>query len=321
MTKEISIIQTWLKQGHKAALAVVAKTWGSAPRRAGSVMVVRGDGVFEGSVSGGCVEGSVITQAVDLINGSNQINTTRAFKSLAFAVASEQAWEVGLACGGEIEIFLYCLSPDDMPAIEDLQANLASRKAVSLALPMQDGPIRNNHGNPKAGKVAPQTTDHHFIVPFVPPVRLDIVGAVHIAQHLAVMAAECDFTARIIDPRGAFSESRTFGSATLYADWPDEYFRANAPDATTAVVTLTHDPKLDDAALRETLSSPAFYIGCLGSRKTHAARVERLKQYSISQQNIDRIHAPVGLNIGSATPAEIAASILAEIIQAARVIA
>lgn len=321
MSKEISIIHTWLKQGHNAALAVVAKTWGSAPRRAGSIMVIRDDGVFEGSVSGGCVEGSVIAEAVDLINESNEGNTTPVFKSLEFAVASEQAWEVGLACGGEIEIFLYCLSQDDAPAIEELQINLTSRKAVSLALPLQNGPIQVTHGKPMAGKTVPQSTDNHFTVPFVPPIRLDIVGAVHIAQHLAVMAAECGFSARIIDPRSAFSENRTFGSARLCDDWPDDYFRANKPDATTAVVTLTHDPKLDDAALQETLTSAAFYIGCLGSRKTHAARVKRLQECGTQQRYIDRIHAPVGLNIGSATPAEIAASILAEIIQAARVMA
>ncbi len=321
MTKEISTIHTWLKQGHKAALAIVAKAWGSAPRRAGSIMIVRDDGVFEGSVSGGCVEGSVITEAVELINGNDQSNTTPIFKSLEFAVASEQAWEVGLACGGEIEIFLYCLSQDDASAIEELQTNLAFRKATSLILPLQDGSIQITDGKPITGKVAPQSTDNHFTVPFVPPIRLDVVGAVHIAQHLAVMAAECDYSVRIIDPRGAFSESRTFGSAKLYADWPDDYFRANTPDATTAVVTLTHDPKLDDAALHETLTSTAFYIGCLGSRKTHAARVKRLQKRGTQQQYIDRIHAPVGLDIGSATPAEIAAAILAEIIQAARVIA
>ena len=317
MIKEISIVQKWLKLGHKAVIAVVATTWGSAPRRAGSFMIVRDDGLFEGSVSGGCVEGSVIAAAVDLI-GNNSL--PHAFKSLEFAVASEQAWDVGLACGGEIEIFLFCLSPDDLIVIEDLQTNLAARRPVSLSLPLQDGPIQVNRSSSPTGKPMPQITDRAFIVPFVPPIRLDIVGAVHIAQHLAVMAGECDFTVRIIDPRSAFSESRTFGNATLFSEWPDDYFRAYVPDSTTAVVTLTHDPKLDDAALQETLVSPAFYVGCLGSRKTHSARVERLRETGVGETDISRINAPIGLDIGSATPAEIAASILAEIIQAARTV-
>lgn len=315
MFKELSTLQTWLKSGHKTAFAIVAKTWGSAPRRAGSIMVINDKGVFEGSVSGGCVEGSVISEAVNLIT---QNETFPAFKALEFAVASEQAWEVGLACGGEIEIFLYCLSPDNIAAIEEVLSKLAARKPVSLTLPLQQGPLEVTAGTSRNGKVTPRLTDHWFEIPFVPPVRLDIVGAVHIAQHLAVMADECDFAVRVIDPRGAFSESRAFGNATLYSDWPDEFFRDNAPDETTAIVTLTHDPKLDDAALIETLPTPAFYIGSLGSRKTHAARIERLRELGVQEENINRICAPVGLDIGSATPAEIAASILAEIIKAAR---
>ncbi len=315
MTKEISIVQDWLKLGHKAVIAVVAKTWGSAPRRAGSIMVVRDDGLFEGSVSGGCIEGAVIAESVDLISRET---TPHAFKSLEFAVASEQAWEVGLACGGEIGIFLFCLSPSDHTVFEQLQSNLAARKSASLSLPLHSEPLLVNSPSAAAGKPMPLTTENSFIVPFMPPIRLDIVGAVHIAKHLAVMASECDFIVRVIDPRNAFSESRSFGNATLYCEWPDDYFRNNVPDQTTAVVTLTHDPKLDDAALQETLRSNAFYIGCLGSRKTHKARVDRLRTAGFSDEHTSKINAPIGLDIGSATPAEIAASVLAEIIQTAR---
>ncbi len=315
MIKEISTIRDWLKLGHKAAVAVVAKTWGSAPRRAGSIMIVRDDGLFEGSVSGGCVEGAVIAEAVDLISPDSK---PHAFKSLEFTVASEQAWEVGLACGGEIGIFLFCLSPSDLTVFERLKTNLSARMSVSLSLPLRGGLLQIIHSDSSAGKPLPHTTEDSFIVPFVPPIRLDIVGAVHIAQHLAVMAGECEFTVRVIDPRSAFAESRTFGNATLCCEWPDDYFRDNVPDQTTAVVTLTHDPKLDDAALQETLTSNAFYIGCLGSKKTHKARVERMRVAGFGDDCINRISAPIGLDIGSATPAEIAASILAEIIQTAR---
>lgn len=315
MSKEISIVQAWLDAGHSAALAIVAKTWGSAPRRAGSIMVVRDDGVFEGSVSGGCVEGSVIAEATDLIKNAA---LPHAFKTLALSVASEQAWEVGLACGGEIEIFLYCLSPEDLPKINTLQQVLSVRKALSLTLPLGERVIEINSRTTSGGKAMPIKNDDEFIVLFIPPIQLDIVGAVHIAQHLAVMAAECGFAVRIVDPRSAFSQSRTFGNATLHSDWPDDFFKRHAPDANTAIVTLTHDPKLDDAALQETLRSDAFYVGCLGSKKTHASRIERLGAAGFSDQELNKISAPVGLDIGSATPAEIAASILAEIIQAAR---
>lgn len=278
-------------------------------------MVVRDDGVFEGSVSGGCVEGSVITEAISLMA---TCETPHTHKTLTFSVASEQAWEIGLACGGEIEIFLFHLSPDDLPILNKLGQCLRSRSPINLSLPLKDGILELSTNENKGRKVIPARSDESFIVPFIAPIQLDIIGAVHIAQHLAVMAAECSFQVRIIDPRSAFSENRAFGNALLFSEWPDDFFRTHEPDATTAVVTLTHDPKLDDAALTQTLCSNAFYIGCLGSRKTHKARIERLTQAGFNDQQIGKINAPIGLDIGSATPAEIAASILAEIIQVAR---
>lgn len=315
MSKEISTLQNWLKSGCSAVIAIVAKTWGSAPRRAGSIMVVRDDGVFEGSVSGGCVEGSVIAEAISLMATSV---SPHASKTLTFAVASEQAWEVGLACGGEIEIFLFHLSAHDLPAINELTQSLNTRNPVNFCLPLKQGSLKISPSADKSGKATPIRSDESFIVPVIAPIQLDIVGAVHIAQHLAVMADECSFRVRIVDPRSAFAENRSFGDATLFSDWPDDFFRTHKPDATTAVVTLTHDPKLDDAALQQTLNSNAFYIGCLGSKKTHKARVERLKHAGFTKQQIEKISAPVGLDIGSSTPAEIAASILAEIIRVAR---
>jgi len=315
MSKEVSIIQNWLRNGHSAVMAVVATTWGSAPRRPGSLMVVRDDGVFEGSVSGGCVEGSVIAESVSLMSSQTRPYSN---KTLEFSVASDQAWEVGLACGGEITIFLFCLSAKDQTTISELGQNLKKRTSASLSLPLSDDTPKVITNKRAIRKPTPFKEGENFVIPFIPPVQLDIVGAVHIAQHLAVMAVECDFAVRVIDPRGAFSQSRSFGDAKLYSEWPDDFFQYNAPDTTTAVVTLTHDPKLDDVALQQTLRSDAFYIGCLGSRKTHASRVERLKEAGFTQAEIGRINAPIGLDIGSATPAEIATSILAEIIQSAR---
>jgi xanthine dehydrogenase accessory factor len=157
-----------------------------------------------------------------------------------------------------------------------------------------------------------------FVDVIAPPPRLVIVGAVHIAQHLMALARVVDMDVTVIDPRAAFAEPSRFPDVTVVADWPDEALEALGLDARCAVVTLTHDPKLDDPALRIALPSPAFYVGALGSRKTHAARVDRLRAAGLDDAVIGRLNAPVGLNIGARTPAEIALSILAEITAARR---
>jgi len=147
---------------------------------------------------------------------------------------------------------------------------------------------------------------------------LIVVGAVHIAQHLLPMARACGYDPVLIDPRGAFGSDARFPGEVIAEDWPDEALAALAPDARTAIVTLTHDPKLDDPAIRSALRSTAFYLGCLGSTRTHAKRVERLLAEGFSAAEIARIHAPVGLDIGAKSPAEIAVSILAQITHALR---
>lgn len=157
-----------------------------------------------------------------------------------------------------------------------------------------------------------------FLQPWNPPLRLIVVGAVHIAQPLAAMAALAEYAVTIVDPRQAFATEERFPGVALSGDWPDQALVALAPDARTAVVTLTHDPKLDDPALAAALRSPAFYVGALGSRKTHAARLERLRALGLTEEQLARIHAPVGLDVGARSPAEIAVSILAELTQRLR---
>jgi len=157
-----------------------------------------------------------------------------------------------------------------------------------------------------------------FLQPFNPPLRLIIVGAVHIAQALARMSALAGFAAVVVDPRSAFATDERFPGVERSAEWPDKALAALAPDARTAVVTLTHDPKLDDPALESALRSSAFYIGCLGSRKTHASRLERLRRRGFTEADLDRLHGPVGLSINARSPGEIAVSILAEVIQQLR---
>jgi xanthine dehydrogenase accessory factor len=157
-----------------------------------------------------------------------------------------------------------------------------------------------------------------FVQPWNAPLRMIIVGAVHIAQPLAAMAALADYAVTIVDPRQAFATAERFPGVALVGDWPDEGLAKLAPDARTAVVVLTHDPKLDDPALAVALASPAFYTGALGSRKTHAARLERLRARGLDEALLARIHAPVGLDIGARSPAEIAVSILAEVTERLR---
>jgi xanthine dehydrogenase accessory factor len=157
-----------------------------------------------------------------------------------------------------------------------------------------------------------------FLQPWNPPLRLIVVGAVHIAQPLVAMATLTEYAVTIVDPRQAFATQERFPGVALSGDWPDAAMRALAPDPRTAVVVLTHDPKLDDPALAVALRSPAFYVGALGSKKTHAARLERLRAHGLSDAELARIHAPVGLDLGARSPAEIAVSILAEITQCLR---
>jgi xanthine dehydrogenase accessory factor len=303
MEKIFESLAGWHKAGLKTALAVVTKTWGSAPRGAGSLMAIAGDGRFEGSVSGGCVEGTVIAEA-------NQMAHTGGSKILSFTVSSEQAWEVGLACGGQIDILIVALSGDIGADCQSVLTAIADRQSGRISIDLHTGALAFDQTE-TPGDLA--FDDTQLMLPLHPKHRLMIVGAVHIAQHLAPMAIDVGYDVTVIDPRAAFTQSRSFGESHLVEDWPDELFARLRPDAHTGVVTLTHDPKIDDAALIPALESPAFYIGSLGSKKTHAARLERLVEKGFSGEDLQRIRGPVGLDIGAKTPAEIAIAILAEV--------
>ncbi len=303
MEKIFASLSDWHQSGLKTALAVVTKTWGSAPRGVGSLMVIAEDGRFEGSVSGGCVEGTVIAEA-------NQLARTGGHKLLSFSVSSEQAWEVGLACGGQIEIMVIALSGDVSAASNILLSAIRDRQTGAVRVDLAGGTFTFETG-PAPEALAVDATS--LLLPVQPKHRLIIIGAVHIAQHLAPMALDAGYDVTVVDPRAAFTDSRSFGTASLVEDWPDELFARMQPDAHTAIVTLTHDPKIDDAALIPALESAAFYIGSLGSKKTHASRLERLASKGYSSDALTRIHGPVGLNIGAKSPAEIAIAILAEI--------
>jgi xanthine dehydrogenase accessory factor len=309
----------WHRAGRGAVLATVVGTWGSAPRQAGSQMAVSGDGQIMGSVSGGCVEGDVALAAEEVLQ-------TGLPRLLSYGVSDETAMAAGLACGGRIEVLAEPVGAGlPVAMLEAMVAARAARRALAYAvdltgrdrallLPGQDAAADARLRSDRAGC----EPDGRFIAPMNPPLRLAVVGAVHIAQALMPMARACGHDALLIDPRSAFANAGRFPGETILDDWPDAALAALGPDARMAVVTLTHDPKLDDPAIRTALRAPVFYIGCLGSVRTHARRVERLMAEGFTAAEIARLHAPVGLAIGAQSPAEIAVSILAQITQVLR---
>ncbi|AWB48733.1 XdhC/CoxI family protein [Gemmobacter aquarius] len=309
----------WHRSGAGAAIATVIETWGSAPRQAGSQLAISGSGEMMGSVSGGCVEGAVVTEALAALqDGQSRV--------LTFGVSDDTAFAVGLACGGTIRVLVEPVGQGlRVEVLERLVAARAARKAVALAVNLTDWTRHILYAGDDPAVDARFRSDRsgldedgRFIAIHNPPLRLVIVGAVHIAQALVTVARSCGYDCTLIDPRSAFGSAARFPGETIVEDWPDEALASLAPDARTAIVTLTHDAKLDDPAISYALRAPVFYLGCLGSTRTHAKRVERLQAAGFSPDDIARIHAPVGLDIGAKTPAEIAVSVMAQITQALR---
>jgi xanthine dehydrogenase accessory factor len=296
-------------------LATVVQTWGSAPRRTGSQLAISGAGEIAGSVSGGCVEGAVVAEALDAMENARSV-------MLEYGVSDNDAFAVGLACGGTIRVLVEPVGAV-MP-VEILEELTAARKARRAVAYVTDGGDekhlaydgfearfrRDRSGFEEDGKT--------FIAIHNPPLRMIIVGAVHIAQALVPMARIAGYDPIVIDPRESFASKARFPEAMILHDWPDEAVQSAGLDARTALVLLTHDPKLDDPALEQALNQEVFYIGALGSKRTHAARVQRLRDKGFAEDQIARIHGPIGLDLGAAGPAEIAVAIMAEVTQVLR---
>ena len=280
------------------ALATVVSTWGSAPRPRGSHMIVHQDGRFEGSVSGGCVENDILTTAAEVIAGAP-------FQVKQYGVADAAAWEVGLPCGGEISVMVQPVSADGFdPELFDRIAE--ARDAGDALTVTTDLDTGQSSLRPLEGAA--------FVNRYDPPRRLLIVGAVQIAQALAGLARELGIATTVIDPRARFLTEERFPGVALDDRWPDEAVAAFKPGPSTAVVTLSHDTKIDDPALEAALAAPTGYVAALGSRRSHAARRERLAAAGVSEADLDRIDAPAGLDIGAIGPAEIALSIAAAMV-------
>ena len=316
------IALNWHRNGG-AGLATVIETWGSAPRPSGSQMAISASGEIAGSVSGGCVEGSVVAEALDLLQEA-------APRVLEFGVADEEAFAVGLACGGRIRVLVEPIAEGSgLP--EAVLAELVSRRENKLptayCINLQSWERRligSGDADLPEAFARRMTQDRSgmenewFVGIHNPPLRMIIVGGVHIAQPLIKMVRLSGYDPILVDPRSAFATAQRFPGEEISLDWPDEAIADLKPDVRTAVVTLTHDPKIDDPAIMAALRSDAFYIGSLGSVRTHAKRVARLQAQGISASDMARIHAPVGLDIGARTPAEIAVAILAQITERLR---
>lgn len=315
--------KTWADSGLALALATVVETWGSSPCPAGSQMVVSSDADFAGSVSGGCIETTVVSESLEIIKDGRA-------EVLEYGVSDRDSATAGLACGGTIKVLVEPLSAALLeqllgarPAVRaiDLDSGKwsfmrAEETLGDLSLDAETLAVAQDVEAEERARIVEAGDRQIFLQPLIPAYRLLIIGAVRIAQALAPMATEAGFDVTVIDPRRAFATAERFPGVTLVQNWPDMALPDLKPDKHTALVTLTHDEKPDDMALYLALRSDVFYVGALGSRKTHAKRTERLHLYGLSEDEIVRIHAPVGLDIGARTPAEIAVSILGQVIAA-----
>ncbi len=340
MRDVIAQVRRWHADDTSMALATVVQTWGSAPRRIGAKMAITADGRLAGSVSGGCVEGAVAEEAfVVLQTGRPQL--------LRYGVADETAWVVGLACGGTIRVFVEALDEEFFAAIDRMLAaeetgavatviagpdELLGRKLVVDGRGVVAGHIHEEFDaevldilgdSIRLGVTRSVLLERPALELFVdvllPPPTLIMVGGVHIAVALTSIAKTLGYRTIVIDPRHAFGSQERFPLVDrLLPQWPQDAFPQVTINENTAVALLTHDPKIDDPALEIVLNSSVFYVGALGSRKTHAGRVERLRDNGLSPQQIAKIHAPIGLDIDAQTPEEIALSIMAEIVAVRR---
>ncbi|MFM7659347.1 MAG: XdhC family protein [Betaproteobacteria bacterium] len=302
---DFSVLNTcigWMEQSRGVALVTVVETWGSSPRPVGSWLAVRDDGQVVGSVSGGCVEDDLIARV------QSEIMPALKPQTVLYGVSKEEAARFGLPCGGSVRVVV-----EPHPSLEglrQLRSRVAEKRMSLRVLDMASGDF----------EIRDASRADHFRFDgkqmdcvHGPRWRLIMIGAGQLSQYLCQMALAADYQIVVIDPRDEFAEGIQFPGVEFTRGMPDDELIRLGIDNHTAVVALTHDPKLDDMALLEALKSPAFYIGALGSRANTAKRKERLKLFDLSDEEIARLYGPVGLFIGAKTPPEMAISILAEI--------
>ena len=294
---------TWLKTGHSVAIATVVQTWGSAPRPVGSWLAIRADGQVAGSVSGGCVEDDLIRRV------QAEILTRSTPEMVVYGVSKEEASRFGLPCGGTLRLFVE--PRPDLSVLEELLKSISNHRIIRRRIDLQTGISSLGPGNRNdlflCNEQFVQTT-------YGPRWRMVIIGAGQLSLYVADFAVASDFEVIVIDPREEYSEGIDRDDVLFVKGMPDDTLIELSIDPHTAIVALTHDPKLDDLALMEALKSPAFYVGALGSRLNTQKRKVRLMEFDLNREQIERLHGPVGIYIGALTPSEIAVSIMAEVI-------
>lgn len=301
------VLQTayeWLQQGYEVALVTVLKTWGSSPRPLGSLMIMRRDGIHAGSVSGGCVEEDLLQRYRD-----QQLSDTYPTR-VDYGVNRDDATRFGLPCGGRLELLIEQL--DDSEQLQQLLAALQQHQLMTRHVDLQTGVV----------SLQAASAEQHFVYSnvyvrkiFGAQWNMLLIGAGHLSQYVSQMALMLDYRVIVCDPREEYAQNWQLEGTELTTLMPDDAVQHYAQQLRSIVVALTHDPKLDDMALLDALDSPAFYVGAIGSQRNCKLRRQRLKEMGLSSSQLQRLHAPTGLAIGSHTPAEIAVSILAEITQ------
>jgi xanthine dehydrogenase accessory factor len=293
----------WLKAGHSVAIATVVQTWGSAPRPVGSWLAIRDDAQVAGSVSGGCVEDDLIRRV------QKEILTRNTPEMVVYGVSQQEAARFGLPCGGTLRLLVE--PKPELTLLEKLLAAISTHQIICRTVNLSTGKSILDPGSRHDEFLC---TEQEMRTTYGPRWRLVIIGAGQLSLYAADFAIASDFEVIVIDPREEYAECLNRNDLIFIKGMPDDVLLEIDVDPHTAVVALTHDPKLDDMALMEALKSPAFYVGALGSRKNTQKRKERLLEFDLNQAQVDRLHGPVGLYIGALTPPEIAVSILAEII-------
>jgi xanthine dehydrogenase accessory factor len=321
----LNAARDWIASEGRVALATVVGTWGSAPVPVGGQMVMAPDGRFEGSVSGGCVEGEIIAEAESVLADGKP-------KTMTFGVADDTAWRVGLPCGGEIKVLVERLDGGDgLRLVERSLDARSNRRGMLVKTSLGSGArefyergdaqadaLVRQHLEAGESKLIETPEGEVFLHALVPPARVLVIGATHIGQILAQLVKIAGHEVIVIDPRTAFAAEARFPGIRLDTEWPQDCIPRIGLDPYTAVVALAHVGHIDDEALKLALRSNCFYIGALGSRRTHAKRTERLQAAGFTEEELKRIHCPIGINIGAQSPPEIAISIMAEVVLALR---
>lgn len=293
----------WLRDGKRVALATVIQTWGSSPRPVGSWLAIRDDGQVVGSVSGGCVEDDLIRRV------QTDILTRTLPELVKYGVSRDEAVRFGLPCGGTLQLLVE--PRPELAILEEIMNGIRERSIVIRKVNVITGHSALSIGNHSAQFLFENETMQTI---YGPRWRMLIIGAGQLSLCLANFALTSDFDVTIIDPREEYAEGVGSEGAQFIQGMPDDVMQRLGVDSHTAIVALTHDPKIDDLALIDALQSEAFYVGALGSHTNTQKRKDRLREFNLSTEQLERLHGPVGLTIGALTPPEIAVSIMAEII-------